>query len=340
MLDVGRLLPLIAPRHRPAFRRSLFRWYRKNGRDLPWRQTREPYAILVSELMLQQTQVATVIPYYDEWLRRFPDFVTLAKARESDVLHAWQGLGYYNRARNLHATAKLVQERHSGIFPRDVATMRTLPGVGRYTANAVASFVFDQSVPIVEANIARVIARLSNERLPIDSARGQKNIWNHAADLLPSRRSTEHNSALMDLGALICTSRKPKCEICPVKKFCGATNPERLPVKRPRPKMKRLIETHSLIVRQNRILLQQSSKRWRGMWILPPLKLDRFNRSSLRQRPIHTSVFPFTNHRITLEIFRQRAKVGNSSQRWIDIRSLDSIPIPSPHRRVLSALLN
>src|SRR5947209_17840849 len=141
-------------------RRRLLCWYRKHGRDLPWRRTRDPYPILVSELMLQQTQVATVVPYYKKWLDRFPTFADLASASENDVLHAWQGLGYYARARNLHATAKLVMKRHGRRFPESIAQMRQLPGIGRYTAHAVASFAFNQSVPIVEANTARVLARL------------------------------------------------------------------------------------------------------------------------------------------------------------------------------------
>src|SRR5881227_1711973 len=143
-----------------AFRRFLFDWYRRYGRDLPWRGTRDPYAILVSEFMLQQTQVSTVIPYYNEWLYRFPDFAALARASENDVLHAWQGLGYYARARNLRATALALSEKHRGIFPRDVQSIRELPGIGRYTANAVATFAFDRSVPIVEANITRLLSRL------------------------------------------------------------------------------------------------------------------------------------------------------------------------------------
>src|ERR1043166_962002 len=134
------------------FRRTLLRWYRRHGRDLPWRRTRDPYAILVSEFMLQQTQVATVRSYYRAWLKRFPHFAALARASDNDVLRAWQGLGYYRRARNLHATAQLVQDRHRGRFPRDIAAMRALPGVGKYTAHAVASFAFNDSVPIVEAN--------------------------------------------------------------------------------------------------------------------------------------------------------------------------------------------
>jgi A/G-specific adenine glycosylase len=324
-----------------AFHRSLRRWYRRNGRDLPWRFTRDPYAILVSELMLQQTQVATVLAYYSEWLRRFPNFGALSRAQESQVLHCWQGLGYYARARNLHATAKLVQRRYRGIFPRDIAEMRRLPGVGRYTANAVASFAFDQAVPVVEANITRVIARLFDHQQPIDSAAGQRRIWQNAFDLLPVGSSAAHNSALMDLGALICTPRKPKCGICPIRKFCRTTNPERLPIKRPRPRPVRLVETHLFVVRQGKILLQQSTKRWRGMWILPPLKHDGLKPSSSRRSPVHSLVFPFTCHRVTLRVFRQRRhKIANDWQRWFSIRSLNSIPIPSPHRRAITDLFS
>ena len=157
------------------FRRRLLSWYRRHGRDLPWRRTRDPYAILVSEFMLQQTQVATVIPYYHKWLRRFPDFASLARASENEVLRAWQGLGYYARARNLHATAKTVMDRHGGNFPRGIEQMRQLSGIGKYTAHAVASFAFNQSVPIVEANTGRVLARLFNLRESIDSDLGPAN---------------------------------------------------------------------------------------------------------------------------------------------------------------------
>ena len=158
------------------FLRALTGWYRKNGRDLPWRHTSDPYAILVSEFMLQQTQVAAVISYYNDWLRRFPDFAALARASESDVLHAWQGLGYYARARNLHAIAKTVQHRHRGRLPSNLAATRELPGVGRYTANAVATFAFDQPVPIVETNTARVLARLFDFHSPIDRAAAQEEL--------------------------------------------------------------------------------------------------------------------------------------------------------------------
>ncbi len=177
-MDVGRFFNRVNSAPSAAlFRRSLLNWYRQNARDLPWRRTADPYAILVSEFMLQQTQVATVIPYYDEWLRRFPDFATLAAASENDVLHAWQGLGYYARARYLHAAAQFVMQNFGGELPADTAKIAQLPGVGRYTAGAIASFAFDLPEPIVDANIARVLARLTNYKIPIDTSAGRAHLW-------------------------------------------------------------------------------------------------------------------------------------------------------------------
>jgi A/G-specific adenine glycosylase len=318
-----------------SFRRSLLDWYRKHGRDLPWRRTQDPYAILVSEFMLQQTQVATVIPYYHDWLRRFPDFAALAAASEHEVLHAWQGLGYYARARNLRATARIVMEKHGGRFPKTSEAMRALPGVGRYTANAVATFAFNQSVPIVEANIARLLARLSNLQISIDTSHGRETLWRRASELLPNRGAGIHNSALMDLGALVCAAR-PNCVVCPVRSLCGAEKPSELPRKREQPSIRLRTEHHGFSVRRGRVLLEQSQDRWRGMWMLPRLAT-----APAKRQPLHISEFPFTNHRITLAVFPQRA-VGRSAkslQRWFPIDGLASIPLPSPHRRALERLL-
>jgi A/G-specific adenine glycosylase len=324
-----------------AVRRALLRWYATNGRDLPWRHTRDPYAVLVSEYMLQQTQVVTVRSYYNEWLKRFPNFAALARASENDVLHAWEGLGYYARARNLHATAKTVQDRHRGRFPRDIATMRDLPGIGKYTAHAVASFAFDQAVPIVEANTARVLARLFNLQSPADSTAGRQRLWGRAAELVPRRNAADFNSALIDLGALVCLPRTPNCTICPVKTFCRAPRPELLPIKKPRRRIKPVTEHHAFIVNKNRILLQQAEYRWRGLWILPPLTRDRLKRSSSRRRPIYKSIFPFTQHRVALRVFRRNLrKIDNRSQHWFPIRQIPLIPIPSPHRRAILSLLS
>jgi A/G-specific adenine glycosylase len=320
--------------HAASFRRSLLIWYRQNGRDLPWRRTRDPYAILVSEFMLQQTQVAAVIPYYNAWMRRFPDFAALAKASEQEVLHAWQGLGYYTRARNLRATAIAVIEKHGGQFPRSLEAIRDLRGIGRYTASAVATFAFNRSVPIVEANIARLLARLSNLQIPIDTNAGREMLWSSAEALLPDRGAGVYNSALMDLGALVCTAR-PKCEACPVKSSCRASEPSLLPRKRARPSIKLRTEHHSFSIRRSQVLLEQSQDRWRGMWILPRLESPPSS-----SRPLHRSEFPFTNHRITLTVFGAiRAPRPNSSRRWFSIDALDSLPLPSPHRRALAQLI-
>ncbi len=335
-MDVERFF--IETNHRPAvsFRRSLIQWYRQSGRDLPWRHTRDPYAILVSEFMLQQTQVATVIPYYGRWLDRFPDFASLARATDSDVLRAWQGLGYYARARNLHAAAKIVVNRHDGVFPRNADQIRALPGLGRYTANAVATFAFAQSVPIVEANIGRVLARILDLQRPIDSAPGREQIWSFASDLVPKRNASVYNSALMDLGALLCVARRPRCDLCPVTEFCRAADPAALPKKRPRPQTVELEEVHGFALRNGRILLEQSRARWRGMWILPSL-----DPPIETQRVLHRSNFPFTHHRVRLSVLAQAAPacLRAGKRRWFPIDMVASIPMPAPHRRALSAIM-
>jgi A/G-specific adenine glycosylase len=320
----------------PAFRRVLLRWYCKNGRDLPWRQTRDPYRILVSEIMLQQTQVATVLPYYEGWLRRFPNFSTLAHASEPEVLQTWQGLGYYARARNLYATAKLVVDRYRTRFPTSIDRIRRLPGIGKYTAHAIVTFAFNEPTPIIEANTSRVLARLFDLRRPIDCAAGRNKLWEKAAALVPKENPRAYNSALIDLGALVCLPRNPKCGLCPVQRFCRAKNPESLPVKRARPETRRLVERHVFVASRSKLLLSQSTKRWGGMWILPQL-----NSRAKKNSAVYQAVFPFTNHRITLEIFRQRQfKIANRRQRWFPLCNLHSIPIPSPHRRAIEALLS
>ena len=324
---------LISPERIRVFRRSLVRWYAKHGRDLPWRQTADPYAILVSDIMLQQTQVAAVVPFYERWLKRFPDFGALATARQSDVLHAWQGLGYYNRARNLQAAAKTVVRQHNGALPRDPAEIRLLPGLGRYTSNAVATFAFNQSVPIVEANITRVIARLFNIRLAVDSTAGRERLWQATQSLVPKQNAGRFNSALMDLGALICV-KTPRCHACPVRNLCRARRPRQLPIKKARRQTIHLAESHGFVRRHDQILLEKSTGRWRGMWILP-----RVSNVPTGKQPIHSSIFPFTHHRINLQVFRNNLLPSGSDRRWIPLDSLERIPIPSPHRRALTSLL-
>jgi len=218
--------------------------------------------------------------------------------------------------------------------------MRALPGIGKYTAHAVATFARGQAVPIVEANTARVLSRLFNLQTPIDEVRGREFLWDRAAQLVPKRNAERFNSALLDLGAVICIQRTPRCGICPVKMFCRASNPENLPRKKPKVPTQNLNEIHGFITKPGSILLQRAAHRWRGLWILPSLRLDGLKPSSLEARVLYEEVFPFTHHRVRLRVFRARApKERDRSQQWFSIAKLDSIPMPSPHRRALNHLL-
>ena len=312
---------------------ALVAWFRKAARALPWRDTRDAYAILVSELMLQQTQVATVIPFYERWLSRFPDFATLAAASEQDVLSLWQGLGYYSRARNLHRAAKAVVAEHGGKLPADAAAIRALPGVGRYTAGAVASFAFELPEPLVDANVARVIARLLDLREPIDSAKGQAALWAEAARLVPRKQPGVFNAALMELGALVCIPRKPRCGECPVRSGClafAAGTAANLPLKKPRKQRVDLVEDCAWIVRGGRILLeQQTGVRWRGMWKLPLL-------AEPKADAIFSSEYPFTHHRVLLRVYRAPASKLASNHAWHRLDELAALPLTAPHRRAIA----
>lgn len=199
-----------------AFRRALTTWYRRAHRDLPWRRTRDPYRVLVSELMLQQTQVVRVLDFYERFLTRFPTLDALASARPAHVRESWEGLGYYARARNLHATARLLVRSHGGEFPHDPEALRTLPGVGRYTAGAVASFAFERRAALVDTNVARVLRRVFAPRA------SDRRVWEIAEEILPrtGRAAWTHNQALMELGALVCVARTPRCTACPVSQEC------------------------------------------------------------------------------------------------------------------------
>jgi A/G-specific adenine glycosylase len=204
----------------------LRRWFRANGRDLPWRKTRDPYRILVSELMLQQTQVSRVVPKYAEFLTTFPTLHDVARARPRRVTEAWSGLGYYARARNLHALAKVVTDGGrdaAGTLPPDAATLRGLPGIGAYTAGAVSSFAYERRAELVDTNVARVLKRVFAPEVDLKSGRGQKHVWSIARRLLPRTGAATwtHNQALMELGALVCTARVARCGVCPVRTVCA-----------------------------------------------------------------------------------------------------------------------
>ena len=212
--------PSRTPSTAPEFRRRLLRWFREHGRDLPWRRTRDPYAVLVSEFMLQQTQVSRVEAYWPRFLARFPTVDALARARPSAVRESWEGLGYYRRAANLHKLARVVTDEQAGAIPSDTTALRRLPGIGRYTAGAVASFAFERAEPAVDTNVARVLRRAFHPRAR--GAAGERRLWDTAAGLHTrhGRPAWAFNQAIMELGALICTARVAKCGECPVRQAC------------------------------------------------------------------------------------------------------------------------
>jgi A/G-specific adenine glycosylase len=217
--------PVVCPERGRRFGALLRRWFRANGRDLPWRRTRDPYRVLVSELMLQQTQVSRVVPKYTEFLTAFPTLHDVARAHPRRVTEAWSGLGYYARARNLHALAREVTDRGRdplATLPPDAERLRALPGIGAYTAGAVSSFAYERRAELVDTNVARVLKRVFAPEVDLKSGRGQKQLWAIARALLPRTGGTTwtHNQALMELGALVCTARVARCGECPVAGVC------------------------------------------------------------------------------------------------------------------------
>jgi len=320
----------LKPLFPPDFAERLRAWFRVHARDLPWRRTRDPYAIMVSEFMLQQTQVATVIPFYERWLRRFPTVQSLAEASEQEILALWQGLGYYSRARNLHRAAKLLV----GEFPGSLAELRNIPGMGDYTAGAILTFAHDLRVPIVEANIARVLARLCEITIPIDTTEGRKKIWSLAAQALPETGAGEFNAALMELGALICTPR-PHCDACPVRIHCQARHPERLPAKSPKAVTTQKVERALFFQRGHEIAFVQRIKNpWLGLWVLPEL----IRPPDVLEMPLVTHRYSITRYRVTLEIYTSQNDDVPWATEWLGPEEWAALPMPAPHRRVLEAL--
>jgi len=210
------------PAERQRFRRTLLRWYDRNGRDLPWRRTDDPYHILVSEIMLQQTQVDRVLPKYHEWLGKFPSLHALARAHEDAAVRTWYPLGYNIRPRRLHAIAREAVTRFGGELPADEDTLRSFKGIGPYTAGALMSFAFRKRAPILDTNVARVLFRVVIGRGDPKSHQARKHLWKVSALMVPHKRAFDFNQAIMDFGALVCTARRPKCEHCPMAGMCRA----------------------------------------------------------------------------------------------------------------------
>ncbi len=253
------------------FRRNLATWYRHNARPLPWRTTADPYCIWISEIMLQQTTVAAVVPYFERFLERFPTLETLAAAEEDDVLRLWEGLGYYSRARNVHKAARLIVGERNGAFPNDVDALRTLPGIGRYTAGAIASFAFDRRAPILEANTLRLYCRLLGFRGDPRSADGQRILWEFADRIVPRKHPGLFNQALMELGSTVCTPESPECPQCPVRTSCAATTngwQDEIPVRAVRAAPTPVTEVAVAVRRRGRYLMRKRppGERWAGLW--------------------------------------------------------------------------
>ena len=322
------------------FARALESWFRNHQKVYPWRETSDPYAILVSEVMLQQTQIATVLErgFYARWLARFPDFASLAVAPEEDVLRTWEGLGYYRRARNLQKLAQVVVEEHGGQMPRDPVAIQALPGIGPYTAGAVASFAFGLAEPIVDGNVARVLSRVFNDATPIDSTEGLKALWQRAAMLVKaSSNPADFNSGLMELGQTHCRTGTPDCKACPVKAFCRATDPSSLPVKGKKTVITEVTERVYFMAGKGGVLLEQETgNRRTGLWKLPPVP------EGLASLPpvLHKLTYGITRYKVTLWIHAAPASAAeNGAIKFVPEASLADLPMPAPYRKALNIVL-
>ncbi len=268
----------LTPADRVTVAKQLLDWFDQHHRTMPWRADRDPYRIWVSEVMLQQTQVATVVPFFERFMLAFPSVNALAAADEQEVLRLWSGLGYYRRARHLHQAARILVRDHDGEMPDDPVVWRELPGVGRYILGAVLSQAFDRKLPIVEANSQRVLARLFGWREQIKASSTQRWLWQTAAELLPEQRVGDFNQAIMELGSLVCTVSEPACGRCPLAPWCVAKRDElqtELPVKSARPALVAVREVAVVIRQEAQVFLVQrpDAGRWAGMWEFPHTEL-------------------------------------------------------------------
>ena len=305
-------------------RRALLSWYEKNGRDLPWRHTQDPYRIWVSEVMLQQTRVAVVVERYQRFLQRFPSVRELAGAKESSVLAEWSGLGYYRRARNLHAAARVIVRQLEGEFPRSSQDLRTLPGIGRYTAAAVASIAFGEAVAVVDGNVERVLSRLRGQGI------AGEDFWLAAQTLLDSRRPGDFNQAMMELGATVCLRDQPRCRVCPIQRFCRTRGPGQTLKSKPR-QFKREI-AYALSLRGGSVLLVQrpaDHALMAGMWELPEATL----------RNDSDELLFSLKHSITVTNFKVKVvscQIPPGTGRWVKVLRLNQIPLTGLARKILN----
>lgn len=328
---------------RKKFRNALVRWFGKEGRDYPWRRTRDPHSVLVSEVMLQQTQIATVLGkgYYERFLESFPDTPALAVAEDAGLLKAWEGLGYYRRVRMLRETARAVLANHGGEFPRELPELMKLPGIGRYTAGALRAFAFDLPAVVVDGNVARVLSRIMDFSEPVDTSAGLKQIWAWAGDLADEKRPAAYHAALMELGQVHCRPGVPDCLSCPVARFCRTNSPQDLPVKSRKTKITD-VDEHALWLRDadGRLLLHhEGGKRRTGLWKLPTREAD-----EIRHLPVlGEQRYAITRYRVNLRVHDGTA-LGSSirlavGEQWRAEGDLATLAMAAPFRRIVERLL-
>lgn len=357
----------LAPRQLASLRRSLLAWYRANRRDLPWRRSRDPYRIWFAEIMLQQTRIAAVLPYYEKFLARFPTLDTLARARESEVLKYWAGLGYYSRARNLHNAARTIVAEHEGKFPQDPKAALALPGIGEYTAAAILSIAFNAPLAALDGNVARVLARLFVIRGDLRAPKKWHCLTKIAQQLLPANSPGDWNQALMELGETICTPRSPQCARCPIAKYCKAralSIAHKLPAPRQKRKTVRLqIAAAVLVDPQRRTLLTRlpgahDSSIFSRLWQFPAItsasrngnaaaELLAYLRSSLACEPHSLEPLPSVTHTVT---YRQITLVPFLARvntlpclpecRMIALEKLSSLAVSSATKKIARVALH
>jgi len=337
----------------------LLHWYAKKKRDLPWRDHPNPYAVWVSEIMLQQTRVDTVIAYFERWMEKFPTIALLASADEQDVLNLWEGLGYYSRARNLHRAAQIVVEKHRGNLPENAQDLIKLPGIGRYTSAAIASMAFGQDVATLDGNIRRVYARVFNMEEVLGTSNAEKILWKIAEDILPKGEAGDYNQALMDLGSALCRPRNPNCTKCPIVTFCEAYQldiQEFRPVRKKKKAVPHRVHSAAVIVKNGKVLLAQRPSKGLlgGMWEFPNGRVDEGNPADeladiiwegyqvqIRTgNPLCIIDHAYTHFKITEHAFF--CTISQSSRkenlRWVALRDTDSYPMGKIDREIARRL--
>lgn len=362
-LAAGRAVRL-APDHVAGLRKALLAWYRRVARALPWRRTRDPYRIWVSEVLLQQTRVETAVPYYRRFVRVFPDVAALAAAPRERVLKLWEGLGYYRRAVHLHAAARIIVRRHGGRMPRTAAEWSALPGIGRYTAGAIASIAAGERVPAVDGNVQRVLARVLRIQSPLEDRATRAALWELAGRLVPRAAPGAFNQALMELGARLCTPRRPRCERCPLRRRCAARAAglaHVLPRRRPHPDVPRIDAVAAAIERGGRYLLVRRPEGGLlgGLWTLPGTgvtdgqphaELLRVHVAAALGLAIEVGAaaavvtHTFSHRRLRLHVYGCRiaggglAPAARAAARWVAREQMGALPCAALDRKVFARL--